>query len=231
MADGTHQAIKNIKLGDQIAATDPETGEHTTQTVTRLWAHPAHLYTLEIDNEPLITTNNHPLWNTTTHTWTNTNKLTTNHSTLAFDGTEPPITKPLNTGKAHVDTAYNLTTTGPHTYHITKHEILVHNCDPVAKTGADSYAVGPATEKVSTVLDRIDAVGSAPPGYKGGAVFRNDKKVLPIKPGITYREWDVNPKTAGISRGGERLVTGSDGSVYYTSDHYGTFSLLRGPTK
>lgn len=40
---------------------------------------------------------------------------------------------------------------------------------------------------------------------------------------ITYREWDVNPKIKGVDRGEERLVTGSDGSAYYTADHYQTF--------
>ncbi|MEO6602124.1 MAG: ribonuclease domain-containing protein [Polyangiaceae bacterium] len=40
---------------------------------------------------------------------------------------------------------------------------------------------------------------------------------------IRYREWDVNRYQPGVNRGPERLVTGSDGSAYYTGDHYGTF--------
>jgi guanyl-specific ribonuclease Sa len=43
---------------------------------------------------------------------------------------------------------------------------------------------------------------------------------------ITYWEWDVNPYT-GANRGAERLVTGSDGSAWYTSDHYATFVRIR----
>ena len=44
---------------------------------------------------------------------------------------------------------------------------------------------------------------------------------------ITYREWDVNPSQPGVNRGAERLVTGSDGSAWYTSDHYQTFTRIR----
>ncbi len=44
---------------------------------------------------------------------------------------------------------------------------------------------------------------------------------------ITYQEWDVNRKVSGVNRGAERLITGSDGSAYYTSDHYRTFTKIR----
>ncbi|WP_308736956.1 ribonuclease domain-containing protein [Mycobacterium persicum] len=44
---------------------------------------------------------------------------------------------------------------------------------------------------------------------------------------ITYQEWDVNPKVPGEDRGDERIVTGSDGSAWYTTDHYATFRRIR----
>jgi len=60
-------------------------------------------------------------------------------------------------------------------------------------------------------------------GRGGGQVLpRQDSHGAPI----TYREWDVNPYT-GANRGTERLVTGSDGSAWYTSDHYNTFARIR----
>jgi guanyl-specific ribonuclease Sa len=37
----------------------------------------------------------------------------------------------------------------------------------------------------------------------------------------------VDPYIKGLDRGGERLVTGSDGSAYYTTDHYDTFVRFR----
>lgn len=44
---------------------------------------------------------------------------------------------------------------------------------------------------------------------------------------INYREWDVDPNVKGIPRNSDRLVTGSDGSAYYTTDHYKNFILFR----
>lgn len=81
-------------------------------------------------------------------------------------------------------------------------------------------------------LEHIKENGSAPSGYKGGRTFQNDGRgggqVLPRTDpkgnSINYREWDVKPKQQGAPRGGERLVTGDDGSAYYTSDHYTTFT-------
>jgi len=43
---------------------------------------------------------------------------------------------------------------------------------------------------------------------------------------IAYKEWDVNPPGSG-GRDAERIVTGSDGSAYYTGDHYKTFKKIR----
>lgn len=60
--------------------------------------------------------------------------------------------------------------------------------------------------------------------YQGGRTFGNREKKLPK--GVTYQEWDVHPLTKG-SRGGERLITGSDGSVWYTADHYGSFEKVK----
>ncbi|HEY3270345.1 MAG TPA: ribonuclease domain-containing protein [Geothrix sp.] len=69
--------------------------------------------------------------------------------------------------------------------------------------------------------------GYAPSGYVGGRIFGNYEGVLPRydtrRKRIEYREWDVQPKAEGRNRGAERLVTGSDGRVWYTSDHYRTF--------
>ncbi len=92
---------------------------------------------------------------------------------------------------------------------------------------------GPGVQKAWTVLDRVLAKGSPLPGYKGGSVFQNSDGLLPGVDGagnaITYREWDVNPYVKGVNRGPERLVTSSDGSAYYTGDHYDSFLQIWGP--
>jgi guanyl-specific ribonuclease Sa len=40
---------------------------------------------------------------------------------------------------------------------------------------------------------------------------------------ISYREWGTAPSASDPKPGGERIVTGSDGSIYYSPDHYQTF--------
>ncbi|MBB5914755.1 guanyl-specific ribonuclease Sa [Nocardia transvalensis] len=69
------------------------------------------------------------------------------------------------------------------------------------------------------------------PGTKGGDQWMNRDGTLSKtdsagKP-VTYKEWDVNPKKRGQTRDAERIVTGSDGSAYYTGDHYKTFTRMR----
>jgi guanyl-specific ribonuclease Sa len=89
--------------------------------------------------------------------------------------------------------------------------------------------------KVATVLKHIDETKLAPKGYEGGRTFlnlgRDGEESLPRRDAqgraISYHEWDVNPHVPGVNRGPERLVTGSDGSAYYTGDHYRTFTKIR----
>ncbi|WP_156160617.1 RHS repeat-associated core domain-containing protein [Demequina soli] len=102
--------------------------------------------------------------------------------------------------------------------------------EAAANTADHVLPIGPGSEKAWTVLNRVDGKGSPLPGYKGGRVFENTQGKLPESPGLTYREWDVNPFVKGGNRGAERIVTGSDGSAYWTGDHYDSFLIFRGPT-
>ena len=98
----------------------------------------------------------------------------------------------------------------------------------------NSENTGAATgipQKVYEVLKYIKANHRAMPGYVGGRVFSNREKIVPQfdetgKP-IKYREWDVNPKVQGQNRGAERILTGSDGSAWYTNDHYKSFKEIK----
>ena len=57
----------------------------------------------------------------------------------------------------------------------------------------------------------------------GGDYFGNREGILPKG---KYRECDIN--TLGKKRGAERLIYSDDGRIYYTGDHYNTFTLLYG---
>ncbi len=102
-----------------------------------------------------------------------------------------------------------------------------------APTAVPSRAPGVPDRAYQTLVE-IDA-GRWPesanaPGTQGGETYFNRNRALPATDAagkrITYQEWDVNPKRHGQDRGAERIVTGSDGSAYYTSDHYETFTRM-----
>lgn len=60
----------------------------------------------------------------------------------------------------------------------------------------------------------------------GGDIFRNYEGQLPKKSGRVYYECDVNYD--GGYRDAERIVFSNDGLIFYTSDHYETFTQLYG---
>ena len=61
----------------------------------------------------------------------------------------------------------------------------------------------------------------------GGDRFGNREGLLPSEKGRTYYECDID--TIGeTSRGAKRIIFSSDGLIYYTEDHYESFTLLYG---
>lgn len=67
----------------------------------------------------------------------------------------------------------------------------------------------------------------APGKCIGGDRFGNYEGLLPRKSGRTYYECDIG--TLGQnSRGAKRIVYSNDGLIYYTDDHYESFTLLYG---
>lgn len=90
------------------------------------------------------------------------------------------------------------------------------------------------SDQARQTLGLIDA-GQWPPndgsGTKGGTTWSDREGNLPKADGsgkaIHYKEWDVNRKVPGHNRDADRIVTGDDGSAWYTSDHYSSFCRMR----
>jgi ribonuclease T1 len=73
-------------------------------------------------------------------------------------------------------------------------------------------------------LALIDAGGPFPYA-KDGSVFGNFERELPRRERGHYHEYTV--RTPGErDRGARRIVTGRDGEVYYTDDHYNSFRAV-----
>lgn len=67
----------------------------------------------------------------------------------------------------------------------------------------------------------------APGKAIGGDRFGNYEGSLPEEDGRTYTECDID--TQGTEdRGAKRIVFSNDGLIFYTDDHYETFTLIQG---
>ena len=107
---------------------------------------------------------------------------------------------------------------------------------PANKLPGNTESVAPAEnssvpQKAIAVLQYIRANNKAPEGYVGGRHFGNYEQNLPERDQtgkrIDYKEWDIHPKIEGKNRGAQRIVTGSDGSAWYTADHYQSFTEIK----
>lgn len=70
----------------------------------------------------------------------------------------------------------------------------------------------------------IQAHGPFPFSHDG-IVYQNLERHLPIEPSGYYHEYTVlTPGSA--DRGTRRIITGGDGRLYYTGNHYASFSQI-----
>jgi hypothetical protein len=130
MGDGSLKPISEIEVGDEVLATDPETGERGPRKVTHLWVHSDTLTDLEVeDGQVITTTEDHPFWNATDHEYQRADQLDRGDQLLAADGRLVRVVG-LRPGSQRVATAYNLTVDDIHTYYVLAGEtpVLVHNC-------------------------------------------------------------------------------------------------------
>ena len=67
----------------------------------------------------------------------------------------------------------------------------------------------------------------APGKCIGGSYFGNYEGLLPEADGREYHECDIDTLGAK-SRGAKRIIFSNDGLIYYTDDHYESFTLLYG---
>ncbi|NRD07501.1 hypothetical protein HRF29_00875 [Rathayibacter agropyri] len=109
--------------------------------------------------------------------------------------------------------------------------------DPRPAPARSEFLQGPIPEKPVQLLERLDTTGEKFPNIKGGQPWHNrpepGRERLPTSTAdgrpIAYKEYELEPKIPGQKRPSPRLVTGDDGSAYYTRDHYHKFFIMRGP--
>ncbi len=76
-------------------------------------------------------------------------------------------------------------------------------------------------EGAKHTLDLINS-GRRYPGFRNNIVFHNKEKQLPARPDGYYKEWTVRTK-GKTGRGKSRLVSGQNGELFFTMNHYKSF--------
>ena len=79
--------------------------------------------------------------------------------------------------------------------------------------------------EAAETLDLIDAGGPFPEPDRDGSTFENREDLLPDHPLGYYKEYTV-PTPGRDDRGARRIVAGEGGELYYTGDHYRSFSRI-----
>lgn len=126
MANGSRKPIEDVKVGDKVVATDPETGERAARRVEHVWVHDDTVLDLVVQGEVITTTEDHPFWSVTDQRFERADQLTNGELLLGASGRVIRVSGArLPTARASL--AFNLSVEGIHTYHVGEAAVLVHN--------------------------------------------------------------------------------------------------------
>ncbi|MFD4948900.1 polymorphic toxin-type HINT domain-containing protein [Streptomyces sp. NPDC058409] len=135
LADSTTRAIEDIRIGDRVAASDPQVGLTVTRPVT-------NTFTTEDDKDftqltvttdqglaTVTATNNHPFWLADDERWTNAEDVQVGDELRSFTGSPLPVTAVVS--QQGQQRTFDLTVSGVHTYYVIAGHtpVLVHNAN------------------------------------------------------------------------------------------------------
>ncbi|WP_428934212.1 ribonuclease domain-containing protein [Streptomyces sp. ACT015] len=95
---------------------------------------------------------------------------------------------------------------------------------PARANGMSTVRAAALPAEARRTLDLIDR-GGPYPYSRDGVVFGNREGLLPREARGFYHEYTV-PTPGSRDRGARRMVTGREGEVYYTDDHYESFRAV-----
>jgi ribonuclease T1 len=92
-------------------------------------------------------------------------------------------------------------------------------------TSIPTISIAKLPPEALITIKNIEKGGPFPFPYHDGITFLNREGILPSKPSGYYKEYTV--PTLGVhGRGPQRIVSGENGVMYYTPDHYKTFEEI-----
>ncbi|MFI9269785.1 RICIN domain-containing protein [Kitasatospora sp. NPDC052896] len=134
LADGTYKAIGAIRTGDQVLATDPQTGASQAEPVTAAFAHSTErLVDITLtDGGQLTSTAGHRVY-VAQRGWTYVSDLHAGDLLRAADGSPHSISGLRSRDSLAPQQVYDLTVDGLHTFYVRTagarpQDLLVHNC-------------------------------------------------------------------------------------------------------
>ncbi|WP_246094957.1 ricin-type beta-trefoil lectin domain protein [Streptomyces roseicoloratus] len=238
LADGSSKPIEDLLPGDEVLATDPESGVNRVETVTAEIKGQGHKHlikiTVDVDGAAgaktarITATDGHPFWVPEQGEWVDATDLQPGDWLQTSVGTYVQVAA-IERSTVRNGVVYNLTVSNLHTYYVLAGQtpVLVHNsnCPIVARITPGSLP--PAEEAaLGRTLSHIDAgtVPTGPTARRWGIPFRNREGNLPGGQGSSspYREYRVEPPPGTPGAGPLRVVRNDQtGETYYTWTHYG----------
>ncbi|MET9820629.1 MULTISPECIES: toxin C-terminal domain-containing protein [Streptomyces] len=149
LADGNTKPIEDVAVGDEVLATDPETGKTSAHEVidTIATKHDENFVEMSVVGEEdvkdsLTATTTHPFWSPSGGGWVDAGDLHAGMTLRTPDGRTVQIT-----GTRHFtqqQTTYDLTISSVHTYYVLAGQtpVLVHNsnCNSLTRAQSDDVA-------------------------------------------------------------------------------------------
>lgn len=209
MADGSTKDIEDIEVGDQVLATDPETGETGAREVTRLIVteDDKHFNELSIATEDgiekLTATHEHPFWSPSERDWMEARALRPG-MTLRTDEGDTTLVTGNRAFERHART-YNFTVADVHTYYVLAGEapILVHNSDcPTSAANGERLR-----KQLSEEAGRLPGVRSADDIFDTPSVLSGGVKPDQVRPFFSGKKgWVEEGLGRGHNEGGGWVI-------------------------
>ncbi|GAA1750476.1 hypothetical protein GCM10009747_04780 [Agromyces humatus] len=191
LADGSTVPIENVELGDEVLATDPETGQTASKPVTALitGAGEKDLTTISIAAQggdgagTVVATDGHPFWVPEIGRWVDAGDLLPGDWLSTSAGTLVQVTAVAHDHREQA--VHNLTVADTHTYYVAAgaDAVLVHNCGGAGDTIDLFRAVG---------VKEYDGVMSTGRFEPGGVSMNARQFALTIDEAISYANTDTS---------------------------------------
>ncbi|MEU2582207.1 ricin-type beta-trefoil lectin domain protein [Streptomyces avermitilis] len=152
MADGTTKEIQDVRIGDAVLATDPESGRTETRAVSRTFYTPDDTdfaeITVDAGHARITATQHHPFWSPSARRWIDGGDLRAGQTLRTSSGATVTVLRVHRFHRLH--SAYNLTIDNLHTYYVLAGStpVLVHNANG-CPTGTMVLGIGKHSEALA----------------------------------------------------------------------------------